>query len=75
MLKKENLIDHYVVGEGEDTIIELLKGNLNFPGIDGSLPKQVKSLDDIALSASDNDTVETFGVSLVYQYFETDTTT
>ena len=48
-LKKENLIDHYVVGEGEDTIIELLKGNLDFPGIDGSLPKQVKKLDDIAL--------------------------
>ena len=33
------------------------------------------TLDDIALSASDNDTVETFGVSLIYQYFETDTTT
>ena len=33
------------------------------------------TLDDITLSASDNDTVETFGVALTYQYFETDTTT
>jgi len=27
------------------------------------------------LSAGDNDSVETFGCSFVYQYFETDTTT
>ena len=33
------------------------------------------SLDDIALSASDNDSVEQFGCALTYQYFETDTTT
>jgi len=33
------------------------------------------SLDDISLSASDNDSVETFGVAFTYQYFETDTTT
>ena len=33
------------------------------------------TLDDIALSAGDNDTVETFGVALTYQYFETDTST
>ena len=33
------------------------------------------SLDDIALSASDNDTVEQFSVAFTYQYFETDTTT
>ena len=33
------------------------------------------SLDDIALSASDNDSIETFGVAFTYQYFETNTTT
>ena len=33
------------------------------------------SLDDIALSASDNDSIEDFGCSFTYQYFETDTTT
>ena len=33
------------------------------------------SLADIALSASDNDTIEDFDVTFTYQYFETDTTT
>ena len=33
------------------------------------------SLDDITLSASDNDSVETFTCALTYQYFETDTST
>ena len=33
------------------------------------------TLSDIELSASDNDTVETFTCALTYQYFETDTTT
>jgi len=33
------------------------------------------SLSDIDLSASDNDTVETFVTTFTYQYFETDTTT
>ena len=33
------------------------------------------TLADIDLSAVDNDTVETFTVALIYQYFETDTTT
>ena len=33
------------------------------------------SLDDIALSYADNSSIETFGCSLTYQYFETDTTT
>ena len=38
----------------------------------GSFPT---SLADIELSASDNDSVETFTCALTYQYFETDTTT
>ena len=33
------------------------------------------SLDDIALSYTDNNSIETFNVSFLYQYFETDTTT
>ena len=33
------------------------------------------TLDDISLSASDNDTIEDFDVTFTYQYFETDTTT
>ena len=38
----------------------------------GSFPS---SLDDIALSYSTNNAIEEFGVSFLYQYFETDTTT
>ena len=38
----------------------------------GSFPT---SLADIELSASDNDSVETFTCALTYQYFETDTST
>ena len=49
---------------------------------DGKTIKQYKlrgcfptSLDGIALSYGTNDAVEDFGVTLAYQYFETDTTT
>ena len=40
--------------------------------IRGSFPT---SLDGIALSYGTNDAIEDFGVTLAYQYFETDTTT
>ena len=40
--------------------------------IRGSFPT---SLDGIALSYGTNDAIEEFGVTLAYQYFETDTTT
>ncbi len=47
-LLKENYIDHYITGDGEDSIKELLLGN-KYPGIDGLPPIQVKDLDDIPL--------------------------
>ena len=40
--------------------------------IRGSFPT---ALDGIALSYGTNDAIEEFGVTLAYQYFETDTTT
>jgi len=33
-LKKENLIDHWIRGEAETTIPEIIKGNYDVPGID-----------------------------------------
>tara|TARA_R110001592_G_scaffold166087_1_gene400928 strand:+ start:1646 stop:3217 length:1572 start_codon:yes stop_codon:yes gene_type:complete len=48
-LKDENLIDHFIVGEGEDSILELLSGHTEYPGIDGNAPVPVKSLDNIPL--------------------------
>jgi tRNA A37 methylthiotransferase MiaB len=46
-LKDQHLIDHYVTGEGEDSIVELLGGHTEFPGIDGKMPRPVKSLNDL----------------------------
>ena len=48
-LRDENLIDHYIIGEGEDSVVELLSGHTEFPGIDGNPPRPVKSLDDVPL--------------------------
>ena len=47
-LKEENYIDHYIVGDGEDTIKELLNGN-RYPGIDGLPPVMVRDLDAVPL--------------------------
>jgi hypothetical protein len=35
-LKEKNLIDHYIVGEAENSIVHLLNGDLSFKGIDGN---------------------------------------
>ena len=58
-----------------DVIVDQLARNgavLKRYTLRGSFPT---SLADIELSASDNDSVETFTTAFTYQYFETDTTT
>lgn len=35
-LKKKGLLDYYIVGEAENTLVELMKGNVNYPGINGN---------------------------------------
>ncbi len=47
-LKEENFIDHYIIGDGEDSMKELLQGN-RYPGIDGLPPIMVKDLDAVPL--------------------------
>ena len=47
-LKEEKFIDHYIVGDGEDAMKELLWGN-RYPGIDGLPPIMVKDLDAVPL--------------------------
>jgi hypothetical protein len=42
--KNHNLIDHYIHGDGEVAIMELLKGNLDYAGIDGIPPIQIKDI-------------------------------
>tara|TARA_R110000868_G_scaffold392934_1_gene663820 strand:+ start:37 stop:1536 length:1500 start_codon:yes stop_codon:yes gene_type:complete len=33
MLKNQNLIDYYISGDGDIALVELLKGNIDYPGI------------------------------------------
>ena len=47
LLKDKDLIDHYITGEGEDAMVELLSGHNEYPGVDGRMPIQVRSLDNI----------------------------
>lgn len=37
--------DHFIDGEGELAIVELLKGNLNYPGINNTNYKQIDNID------------------------------
>jgi anaerobic magnesium-protoporphyrin IX monomethyl ester cyclase len=48
-LKKNGLIDHYILGEAEISIVEFMKGNLQFPGIDGTNPIQIDNLDALPI--------------------------
>ena len=48
-IKRAGLIDHFVYGDAEDVISELLKGNLAYPGIDSNKPHQFHNLDDMML--------------------------
>lgn len=38
--------DHVIYGEAEESLVELIKGNLKFPGIDTKMFKQLQNLDD-----------------------------
>lgn len=46
-LKQLGLVDHYIRGEGEFALVELLKNNLNYNGLDNDNYKQIENLDDI----------------------------
>lgn len=46
-LKKNKLIDDYIAGDAEVSIIEYLKGNYNFPGINNQNPNNSYSREEI----------------------------
>jgi radical SAM superfamily enzyme YgiQ (UPF0313 family) len=48
-LFRYKLCDAYVVGEGEEAVIDVLEGNFDRPGINGNPPKQIKDLDTIPI--------------------------
>ena len=45
--KDEKIIDAYIRGEGEISTIEYLKGNLDYPGINGKPPKQIEDIESL----------------------------
>lgn len=38
---------NFIVGEGEYAVQEFLKGNFDYPGINGRLPKQIENIEDL----------------------------
>jgi radical SAM superfamily enzyme YgiQ (UPF0313 family) len=52
--KEMNLIDHYINGDGENSIVELLKGNLSYSGIDKWESNQVRDLNSVLLPNYDD---------------------
>ena len=43
-IHKAGLIDHWIYGDAEDSIVELIKGNFDYPGIDSVSPHQFAAL-------------------------------
>ena len=41
------LCDYFIVGEGEYSLVELMKGNLPYPGVNNYSPQQIKNLDEL----------------------------
>lgn len=48
-LLRQNLIDHYVIGDGEEAFINILQGNFCYAGIDGAAAVQLNNLDNYPL--------------------------
>ena len=48
-LMNNGLIDFYVKSEGEQSLVELLKGNLNYPGINSDTFEQITDLDSLPI--------------------------
>ena len=46
--------DHWIVGDAEESIIELLKGNMSFKGIDNTQPYQIDDLDSASIPDYDD---------------------
>ena len=61
-LKEKNLIDHYIKGDGEVSLVELLQDNTDYPGIDKPVYKVIEDLD--ALAFPDYEDV----IDLPYEY-------
>jgi radical SAM superfamily enzyme YgiQ (UPF0313 family) len=52
--KEIGLLDYYIFGDGEQAIIELLKGNTTYNGINSSTPAQVLDLNSVKIPNYDD---------------------
>jgi len=59
-LYKQKIIDGYIRGEGELSLIELLKGNTLYPGINGIPPQQIVDVDSIPFPDYDDYELKTY---------------
>ena len=59
-LYDNNLIDHWIRSEGEISLIELLKGNVTYPGINSDTFKQIDDLDGLPFPNYDDYKLETY---------------
>lgn len=46
---EQGLADAYVIGEGENAILDVLAGNLSGPGINGTPPEQIEDLNTLPI--------------------------
>ena len=53
-LKEAGIVDHFISGDGENAIIELLKGNFDYDGINENPPAQIANLDDVLVPNYDD---------------------
>ena len=59
-LYEQRIIDAYIRGEGELALIELLNGNMDYPGINGIPPKQIVDIDSIPFPNYDDYELKTY---------------
>lgn len=48
MMTQSQLIDHYISGDGDIALVELARGNVDYPGINSMAWKPIEDLDSIA---------------------------
>jgi radical SAM superfamily enzyme YgiQ (UPF0313 family) len=59
-LYDKKIIDAYIRGEGETALVQLLKGNLSYPGINGTPPEQIVNIDSIPFPNYDDYELKTY---------------
>ena len=59
-LRQQQIIDAYIQGEGELNLIELLKGNTDYPGINGKPFEQIANIDSISFPIYDDYELQTY---------------